>query len=217
MTDPMRRAITVAGAAATLMLATTAVAFPAKTPPNPQDQRLSRRPVILVNQSAVIAQGLTPTDALRRAGKIVKYRLTTAHYIPGGFQLVIVRAFPLIPGSSEPQDTQTFYNLPRATRATRPSSHTRVVIQPPSFDIDHQYAQPYVYDGAYFTIKTARLSNRRTVTTAEQHYRTQRGAVDLLYVYWYDRTSRLATEVTADLQSSRLTRDQLLRVAGSIS
>ncbi len=214
MTYPLRRAVTVAGAATALMLATTAVAFPAKTPPNPQDQRLSHRPVILVNQSAVIAQGLTPSDALRRAGKIVKYRLTTAHYIPSGFQLVIVRAFPLIPGTSEPQDTQTFYNLPRAAH---PSSHTRVVVRPPSFDIDHQYAQPYVYDGAYFMMKTARLSNRRTVTTAEQRYRTQRGAVDLLYVYWFDRGSHLATEVTADLQSSHLTRDQLLRIAGSIA
>jgi len=188
----------------------------AATKPISQDPRKTHRAVVLFNQSRIIADGLTVRVALQRASKIVKYTVTTAHYIPKGFQLVSVYASPLITNTYEPTDTQTFDDLRPASAGKRIGSKTSKVIQRPYFEIDHQFGSGYVYDGAYLKITHAKLGGHAT-TIAEQNYRTAQGAIDLVYVYWYDTKKKIATEVTSDLHSSKLSKSALLRIAASVS
>lgn len=215
------RGLAATGVAAVMLLSSTGIAHQAGKPVSRRPHRL----VLLFNQTVLIAEGLSPVAALRRAGRIVRYTITTPHYIPRGFRLATVRAYPFIPGTQEPQDTQTFSYFTTVSAGEAPrkvSGHGRGKQPAPrvavgrDFEVDHQLGQPYVYEGAFFTNGRATVA-RHGVTVAEQRYHSRKGAIDLLYVYWYDRTKRLATEVTADLQSSHLTKQQLLQVVGSIS
>ena len=210
------KSMVAAGAAAGLVLSTVGGAFPAGKPPIAQDPRKPLRPVLFYNQTVLVAQGLTPRAALHRARRFVPYRVTTVHYLPKGFRLVIVRVYPYIPGTMEPQDTQTFMKL---SAARKPRGKQARPIAVPSFELDHQFGQPYTYSSgqAYFTVRVVKLGHRR-VSVAEQKYKDLRThkSVDTLYVYWYDQKSKAATEVTADLVSSKLSRAQVFKIAASI-
>ena len=205
-----------AGAVAALVLSTVGVAFPAGKPTVTQDPRKPLRPVLFYNQTVLVAQGLTPRAALHRAKRYVPYRVTTVHYLPKGFRLVIVRVYPYIPGTMEPQDTQTFMNL---SAARKPRGRHARPIAVPSFELDHQFGQPYTYPSgdAYFTVRVVKLRHRKA-SVAEQKYKDLRThkSVDTLYVYWYDLKSKVATEVTVDLVSSKLGRAQVFKIAASV-
>ncbi len=216
MTRPFSRLLIAAGVAGGLALSSAGVAYPASKPPvrhtgsggKPGTHTAATkgklaRPVLYYNQTQFIAQGLTATEALRRDSAFVKRRVSTPHYIPRGFQLTIVRVFPYIPSSLELGDTQTFQVLSSSSRQT--------------FEIDHQIGSAYVYT-APFTVQQARAGSR-AVTVAEEKVRDIRSgkAVDLLNISWFDNRSKIATEVTADLVTSRLSRAQLLQVAASVS
>lgn len=207
------KSIVAVGMATGLVLSMSGVALPAGKPKPPiQDPRKHVKPVVLLNQSFMLAQGLTPKAALQKAGHILHYKVTTAHYVPKGFQLAIEQVLPFIQNQQAPQDTQTFMKLSVV------KAHHPLHFVVPTFEVDHQAASPYAYFGAYFTVAKARAA-KRTVTVAEQKYKSPRTgkSVDSIYVYWYDTKTRLATEVTADLLASKLTRGDVLKIAGSVS
>lgn len=215
MTRTFIKSIAAAGMAAGLVLCTAGVALPAGTPPV-TDPRKPARVVVVFNQTKMIAQGLTPKAAIKQAQGIVHYKISTVHYIPKGYQLAIVRAYPYLPGASVPQDTQTFMNLsaprPRVTRGQK-------VAPAPVFELDHQFGSPYVYPKeAFFVLSTVKLG-KRTANVAEQKYTDfkRHKSVDLIYVYWYDRASKIATEVTAELTSTKLSRSAIFQIAASVS
>lgn len=213
MSRTVVKSILAAGMAAGLVFTMSGVALPAGKPKPPvQDPRKQVKPVVLLNQSVILAQGLSPKAALQKAGHILHYTVTTAHYLPKGYQLAIVYVFPFIANLEVPQDTQTFMKL-SAVKAHHPR-HFVV----PTFEVDHQADSPYSYYGAYFTVAKAK-AGKRTVTVAEQKYTSPRSgkSVDSIYIYWYDTKTRLATEVTADLLASKLTRHDVLKIAGSVS
>jgi hypothetical protein len=205
-----------AGATAGLMLSMVGGAFPAGTPPHTRDPRKPLRPVLFYNQTRLIAQGLTPQAALQRARPFAPYPVTTVHYLPKGFQLVSVTVYPYIPNTMEPGDTQTFMKLSAARKPQGKQARPSAV---PSFELDHQFLQPYTYPSGvpYFTVHAVTLGLRR-VAVAEQRYRDLRThkSVDTLYVYWYDQKSKVATEVTADLMSSTLSRTEVFKIAASV-
>lgn len=224
MTRTFVKSVVAASVAAGLVLSMTGVALPAGKPPahkpkppkTPiQDPRQRVKPVLLFNQTFRLAQGLTPKAALKMASHYLHYNVTTAHYMPKGFQLVEVQFFPYVPNAQEPQDTLYFEKLSVAMKPHNPR-HFEV----PVFEVDHQYAQPYVYPSgvAYFTVKSAK-AGKRSVTVAEQKYKNVHTGktVHLIYVYWFDKKTKLATEVTSDLATSTLTRADMLKIAGSVS
>lgn len=203
MTRTFVKSIAAAGIAASLVLAATSSAFPAGKPKGSPAKPKVVKPVLFINQSVTQAQGLTPQAALQRATKFVRYKVTTPHYIPKNFSLVAVAVFPYIPDNRPLSDTQYFYK-----------SHMRTVTD---FEVDHQQGAPFTYYTVTPT-KTAKVG-RYTATIAEQkgpNFQTHK-LVDLLYVYWYDSHSKIATEVTAELQSSGLSRSEMLKIANSIS
>lgn len=207
------KSVAAAGVAAGLVFATAGVAFPAHRPPL-SDPRTHLKPVEFINQTSILAQGLTPKAALARAHKMLKYPITTAHYVPRGFTLISERVFPPI---QEPaSDTQLFMKLSAARPAPK-GSHTLPEV--PSFEIDHTYGKPYVFGSgeAYFTTKVVK-AGKRLVTYAEQKYTDVRKhkSFDLVWVYWYDTRTKLATEVTSELKSSKLTRADMLKIAASV-
>jgi hypothetical protein len=214
MTRAFVKNIAAAGAAAGLVAATAGSAFPASKPkatPAPAKPKatptLSQsrvvKPVVFRNQSVTLAQGLTPRAALTLATKFVKYRVTTPRYVPSGFSLVAVTVYPFVPDNSPLSDTQTFYK-----------AHARVVTD---FEVDHKFGSPYVYYSP--TAPTTAKVGSYTATVVEEKGVNlgKHTKVDLLYVYWYNKTARVATEVTADVQSSGLSRSIVLKIAGSIS
>jgi len=214
MTRAFVKNIAAAGAAAGLVAATAGSAFPASKPkatPAPAKPKatptLSQsrvvKPVVFRNQSVTLAQGLTPGAALTLATKFVKYRVTTPRYVPSGFSLVAVTVYPFVPDNSPLSDTQTFYK-----------AHARVVTD---FEVDHKFGSPYVYYSP--TAPTTAKVGSYTATVVEEKGVNlgKHTKVDLLYVYWYNKTARVATEVTADVQSSGLSRSIVLKIAGSIS
>ena len=214
MTRAFVKNIAAAGAAAGLVAATAGSAFPASKPkatPAPAKPKatptLSQsrvvKPVVFRNQSVTLAQGLTPRAALTLATKFVKYRVTTPRYVPSGFSLVAVTVYPFVPDNSPLSDTQTFYK-----------AHARVVTD---FEVDHKFGSPYVYYSP--TAPTTAKVGSYTATVVEEKGVNlgTHTKVDLLYVYWYNKTARVATEVTADVQSSGLSRSIVLKIAGSIS
>jgi len=214
MTRAFVKNIAAAGAAAGLVAATAGSAFPASKPkatPAPAKPKatptLSQsrvvKPVVFRNQSVTLAQGLTPRAALTLATKFVKYRVTTPRYVPSGFSLVAVTVYPFVPDNSPLSDTQTFYK-----------AHARVVTD---FEVDHKFGSPYVYYSP--TAPTTAKVGSYTATVVEEKGVNlgKHTKVDLLYVYWYNKTARVATEVTADVQSSGLSRSTVLKIAGSIS
>jgi len=214
MTRAFVKNIAAAGAAAGLVAATAGSAFPASKPkatPAPAKPKatptLSQsrvvKPVVFRNQSVTLAQGLTPQAALTLATKFVKYRVTTPRYVPSGFSLVAVTVYPFVPDNSPLSDTQTFYK-----------AHARVVTD---FEVDHKFGSPYVYYSP--TAPTTAKVGSYTATVVEEKGVNlgKHTKVDLLYVYWYNKTARVATEVTADVQSSGLSRSTVLKIAGSIS
>jgi len=223
MTRAFVKNIAAAGTAAGLVVATAGSAFPASKPtstPTPAKPKATPtpvrpkatptlaqsrvvKPVVFRNQSVTLAQGLTPQAALTLATKFVKYRVTTPHYMPSGFSLVAVTVYPFIPDNSPLSDTQTFYK-----------AHARVVTD---FEVDHKFGSPYIYYSP--TTPTTAKVGSYTATVVEQKGVNlgKHTKVDLLYVYWYDKTARVATEVTADLQSSGLSRSTVLKIASSIS
>jgi hypothetical protein len=198
------------------MLSMAGGALPAGTPPQPRDPGKALRPVLFYNQTALIAQGLTPQAAMQRARRFAPYPISTVHFVPKGFRLVIVRMYPYIPNVMEPADTQTFMKLSAARTARGKQARPSTV---PSFELDHQFGQPYTYvsGDAYFTVRVATLGHRK-VSMAEQKHKDLRThkSVDQLYVYWYDRKSKVATEVTADLLRSTLSRAQVFKIAASV-
>jgi len=201
MTRTFVKGAAAAVVAASLLLATTGSAFPAGKPKGTPSKPRVVKPVLFINQGVTQASGLTPSAALQRAHNFVKYRVTTPHYLPKNFSLVAVTVYPYIPASTLLSDTQYFYK-----------SHVRAVTE---FEVDHQLGAPYVYN---LSLTSAKIGSY-AATVAEQKG-TNAGThktVDLLYVYWYDAHSRLATEVTADLKSSGLNRADLLRIANSVS
>ncbi len=214
MTRAFVKNIAAAGAAAGLVAATAGSAFPASKPkatPAPAKPKatptLSQarvvKPVVFRNQSVTLAQGLTPRAALTLATKFVKYRVTTPRYVPSGFSLVAVTVYPFVPDNSPLSDTQTFYK-----------AHARVVTD---FEVDHKFGSPYVYYSP--TAPTTAKVGSYTATVVEEKGVNlgKHTKVDLLYVYWYNKTARVATEVTADVQSSGLSRSTVLKIAGSMS
>ncbi len=203
MTRTFVKGIAVAGAAAGLLIATTGNAFPAGKPKGTPAKPKVVKPVLFINQSVTQAQGLTPKAALRLATKFVRYQVTTPHYLPKNFSLVAVAVFPYIPDNRPLGDTQYFYK-----------AHSRTVTE---FEVDHQQGAPFTYHTTS-PLGTARV-RAYTATVAEQkgtNLSTHK-KVDLLYVYWYDSRIKIATEVTADLQSSGLSRSEVLKIANSIS
>lgn len=212
MTRRFVKTMVAAGVVAGVVFSTTGVVFPAGTSPS---RARSIRAVAVFNQTVLIGQGLTPRAALHMAGHYVPYALTTAHYIPSGFQLTVVQVYPFVAQVQVPQDTQTFQNL----TAPRTSNHHGRPAEAPAFEIDHQAARPYVYPPeAFYTLSTVKLGSR-TAAVAEQKYtdRKHHRAIDLIYVYWYDPRRKVATEVTAELVSSRLSHAQIFKIAASIS
>ncbi|HZS90696.1 MAG TPA: hypothetical protein VFE42_24785 [Chloroflexota bacterium] len=197
-----------AGAAAGLTLALVATAHVASAAaPKPV------RAVAVYNQSKLVADGLTPKAAVQQAQKIVHYTVTMPHHIPAHFQLMIVRVFPYLPGVELAQDTQTYMNL-TGLRKTAPGQKP---VAPPSFEVDHQHGAPYSYPReAYYTLSVVNLGKRKA-SVAEQKYTDykKKQSVDLLYVYWYDKKTHVATEVTAELHTSRLSRSEVLKIAAS--
>lgn len=216
MTRTFVKSLVAAGAAAGLALSMAAVVLPAGKPPITQDPRKPLRAVLFYDQTVLVAQGLTPRAAVQRARRFAPYPITTVHYMPKGFQLVIVRVFPYIPYSLEPQDTETFMKL---AAARKPVGKRARPVAVPTFELDHQFGQPYTYSSgdAYFTVRTITLGHRK-VLVAEQKYRDSRthSSVDTIYVYWYDRKTKVATEVTADLVSSTLSRAEVFKIAASV-
>ncbi len=203
MTRTFVKGLAAAGVAASLLLATTASAFPAGKPKGTPATPKVVKPVVFRNQGVTLASGLTPKAALQRAHNVVKYRVTTPHYLPKDFALVLITVYPYIPDMTLLSDTQTFYK-----------AHSRSV---KDFEVDHQLGAPYVYNFPLAST-TARVGSY-TATVAEEkgtNAKTHK-TVDLLFVYWYDTHSKLATEVTADLKSSGLTRADVLRIANSVS
>ncbi len=221
MTRTFVKNIAAAGVAAGLVAATAGSAFPASKPkatPAPSKHRATPvkpkatptlaqsrvvKPVVFRNQSVTLAQGLSPHAALTLATNFVKYRVTTPRYVPSGFSLVAVTVYPFIPDTSPLSDTQTFYK-----------AHARVVTD---FEVDHKFGSSYVYYSA--AAPTTAKVGSYTATVVEQKGVNlgKHTKVDLLYVYWYNKTARVATEVTADLQSSGLSRSTVLKIAGSMS
>ncbi len=190
-------------AAVGLVLSSAGVALPAGKP-------FTVKVVAVFNQQQLVAQGLSPAAALQRARKMLPYNLTSARYIPGGFRMTTVVVFPFMPGQSVPSDTETYQVLMPSTHGKLPQART--------FEVDHQGGEPYVYlAGAFFTLSTVKLGSR-TASVAEQQYRDPRThkSVDLLYVYWYDRKLKVATEVTADLLPARLSKQTIYAIAASI-
>jgi hypothetical protein len=127
-----------------------------------------------------------------------------------------VRVYPFMPGVQPPADTVIFQNL-RAPRTASPNPGKPA--EAPAFEIDHQGATPFVYNNEpYFTISSMRLGGR-SANVAEQKYRDFRThkSIDLIYVYWFDSRRKVATEVTSELVTSRLSRAQILRIAASVS
>jgi len=209
------------GIAAGFVVVTAGSAFPASKPkatPTPTKPKSTPvkpkatptlaqsrvvKPVVFRNQTVTLAQGLTPQAALTLATNFVRYRVTTPRYVPSGFSLVAVTVYPFIPDTSPLSDTQTFYK-----------AHARVVTD---FEVDHKFGSPYVY---YAPTKstTAKVGSYTATVVEETGVNLGKHTkVDLLYVYWYDKTTRVATEVTADLQSSGLSRSTVLKIAGSMS
>lgn len=203
MTGTFVKGIAAAGAAAGLVLATAGSAFPAGKPKGTPATPTVVKPVVLRNQGVTLAQGLTPKAALQRASKFVKYNVTTPHYLPRDFSLVAVTVYPYIPASTLRSDTQNFYK-----------AHSRTLT---SFDVDHQQGAPFVYYSP--TPATTAKVGRYTATITEQKGANlaKHKAVDLLYIYWYDTKAKVATEVTADLKTSGLSRAEMLKIAASIS
>jgi hypothetical protein len=172
------------------------------------------RAVAVFNQSKLVADGLTPQAAVQQAQKIVHYTVTVPHHIPAKFRLMIVRVFPFLPGVQPAQDTQTYMNL-AAIPKTAPG---RAPAAPPTFEVDHQHGVPYVYQQeAYYTLSVVDLGKRKA-SAAEQKYTDykKKRSVDLLYIYWYDKKTHVATEVTAELNSSKLSRAEVLKIAASL-
>ena len=201
--------------AAGVIASTAGVAMPAGVPHVQKDARRTVKAVAVFNQSQLVRQGLTSEAALHTAARYLPYALTTAHYVPRGFQMTIVIVYPFIPGVQPPADSETFQNV---TARRTPSHIPGRPAEAPSFQIDHQAAKPYVYNAAaYFVISKAKLAGR-TVSVAEQKYRDfrTRRTIDLLYVYWYDSHRKVATEVTSELVTSRLSRADVLRIASSV-
>jgi hypothetical protein len=135
------------------------------------------------------------------------------HHIPTHFQLMTVRVYPYLAGFELAQDTQTYMNL-EALPKTAPGQKP---VAAPTFEVDHQHGAPYSYpQEAYYTLSVVNLGKRKA-SVAEQKYTNfkQKKSVDLLYVYWYDNKSHVATEVTAELHSSRLSRSEVLKIAAS--
>src|SRR5579864_6367938 len=189
MTRRFVKTMVAAGVAAGVVFATAGAASPAGASPS---RAGSIRAVAVFNQTVLVGQGLTPRAALHMAGRYLPYALTTAHYIPGGFQLTVVQVYPFVPQVQVPQDTQTFQNL----TAPRTSNHHGRPAEAPAFEIDHQAAKPYVYPlEAYQTQSTVKMASRTAFVT-EQKYtdRKHHSAIDLIYVYWYDSKRKLATE-----------------------
>ncbi len=214
MTHPVVKGMAAAGVTSALLLSAAGAHAAAK--PISQDPRKTHRAVVLFNQSRIIADGLTARAAIQRASGIVKYNVTTAHYIPKGFQLVSVYASPLIPSTQEPTDTQTFDDLRPSSAGKKVGGKTSKAVQRPYFEIDHQFGSSYVYDGAYLKITHAKLSGH-AATIAEQSYHKVGSAIDLVYIYWYDTKKKVATEVTADLHSSKISKGTLMKIAASVS
>ena len=205
------KGMAIAGAA--VSLAGFSIAHSAGKPPAIPDPRKALHAVAFFDQSVLVAQGLTPNAAVTRLRRFAHYRISTVHYVPRGFQLAIVKVYPYLPGTQEPQDTQTFIRLVQRTGEKAGSTKA-----PPAayFELDHQYGQPYSYHDPYKTAG-ATLGGRKVVV-AEQNYRdfrTQR-TIDLINVYWYDRNTRVASEVTADLATAHLSRAQILSIAASV-
>jgi len=203
MTRTSVKSIAAAGMAASLVLATAGSALPAGKPKGTPAKPRVVRPVLFINQGVTQASGLTPRAALQQAARFVKYSVTTPHYLPKNFALVAVTVYPYIPDNTLLSDTQTFYK-----------TKVRTVMD---FEVDHQLGAPYTYH--FSSTPTTAKVGRYTATVAEQkgaNLKTHK-TVDLLYVYWYDSHSKVATEVTADLKSSGLNRADILRIAGSVS
>lgn len=215
MTRPYVNIIASGVLACGFALSTMQVALPAGKPSAASHAGKAVRAVAVFNQAQLIAQGLSPQAALHEAARRVPYPMTTTHYIPRGFQLTLVRIYPFIPNVQVPQDTQTFQNM-AAVNTVR--GRKRGTVQAPTFEIDHQAAQPYVYPKeAFYTISTIRLAGH-PVSVAEQKYTDVRKhkAIDLLFVYWYDTNRKVATEVTAELLSARLSRAEVFKIAASV-
>ena len=212
MTRAVVKSIIAAGAAVGVVLSMSGVAYPAGKPPQTPK---TIRAVAVFNQSVLLKQGLTPQAALKQANHLVPYHISTIHFMPSGFQLVYVRVYPFVQNVQTPSDTLTFMNMAMARKPSHPGGKSPQV---PSFELDHQGGKPYTYQGAYFTMGTVHLG-KFTANVAEQKYidaGTKKG-VDLLYIYWWNSKAKLATEVTADLISARLTRSQVVKIAASIS
>jgi hypothetical protein len=171
------------------------------------------RAVVVYNQAKLVGDGLTPKAAIQQAQKIVHFTVTMPHHIPAHFQLMIVRVYPYLAGFELAQDTQTYMNLaalPKTAPGQKPAA-------PPTFEVDHQHGAPYSYpQEAYYTVSVVNLGKRKA-SAAEQKYTDfkKKKSVDLLYVYWYDTKTRVATEVTAELKTSHLSRAEVLKIAAS--
>lgn len=213
MTRTVVKSIIAAGAAVGVVLSMSGVAYQASKPPQAPK---TIRAVAVFNQAVLLKQGLTPQAAIKQANHLVPYHISTLHYTPKGFQLVYVRVFPFIANVQTPSDTLTFLNMSMARKPSHPGAKAPQV---PSFEIDHQGGQPFTYQAvAFFTLSKVRLG-KFTANVAEQKYtdaKTKKG-VDLLYVYWWNSKSKLATEVTAELTTAHLTRSQVVKIAASIS
>jgi hypothetical protein len=207
MTRPSVKTVAGAGAAIALTLAVVSTAHASAAASKPL------RAVVVYNQAKLVADGLTPKAAIQQAQKIVHYAVTMPHYIPAHFQLMIVRVYPFLPGVELAQETQTYMNLsaqPRTAPGQKPAAA-------PTFEVDHQHGAPYSYpQEAYYTVSMVNLGKRKA-SAAEQKYTDfkKKQSVDLLYVYWYDKKTRVATEVTAELHTSRLSRADVLKIAAS--
>lgn len=204
MARPFVKSAIAAGLAAGLVLSATGTAFPAAKPGGRTSKLPVVKPVVLMNQGVTVAQGLKPKAALQMARRYVKYRVTTPHYIPKNFSLVAIVVYPYIPDSQPFSDTQYFYK-----------AHVKAVTE---FEVDHQLGSPFVYNDLGSSLKKTKVGSYGA-TIAEQKYtnfKTHK-AVDLFYIFWYDKKTKLATEVTADLHTSGLSRNDLIKVAKSIS
>jgi hypothetical protein len=207
------KSIVAAGAATGLALSTVGVALPAGKP-QPQDPRRPVKMIALYNQSRLIAEGLSPKAALKKVQQFERaHVVTTAHYMPKGFRLAVIRVYPYIPYNMELGDTQQFLNL---SKSARPSSKLAQATQWPSFEIDHQFGGPYSYD-SNFVLKRVTLGKVKATVVEEKgrDMRTHK-TIDLYFVNWYDSKTKLATQVTADLVSSHLNAKEMIKIAASI-
>lgn len=208
------KSIVAIGAVSGLVLSTVAVALPAGKPPAGQDPRRPVKMIAFYNQSRLIADGLSQKAALKKVSDFERARtVTTAHYLPRGFRLAVIRVYPYIPYNMQLGDTQQFLNL---STGAKPNAKLSQSTQWPSFEIDHQFGGPFSYD-SNFILKTVKLGSFKATVVEEKarDVRTHK-VIDLYFVNWFDSKTKLATQVTADLVSAHMTASDMLKIAASV-